>query len=153
MALTVSTVPACLAALVAAATQAVPEVLVVDGQPAMHQDADDIVCIGFTGSPEDAVVESTRTQQQAAVTPDRESYAVTCLASCWRGAEVDAAAVREGAYALVDAIGGRLAADPTLGGVVGRSRVSAVSLAQAQTEGGAVAVVRFVVSVDAFTGH
>lgn len=152
----VSTIPACLNALVAAATRAVqqiPGVMVVDGQPAMHQDADDIVCIAFTGSPGDAAVESTRAQQQATVRPDRESYTVTCLASSWRGAEVDPAAVRDGAYALVDALAAELATDPTLGNVVGRTRVSTESFAQAQTEGGAVAVVRFTVAVEAFTGR
>jgi hypothetical protein len=150
---TVSTIPACLKALVAAATRANPGALVVDGQPAMHQDADDIICIGFTGDASEVAVESTRSQQQGTVDPDRESYAVTCLASSWKGREVDPEVVREAAYGFVNALAAELAVDPTLGGAVMRTRVSTDSLAQAQTEDGAVAVVRFVVAVDAFTGR
>jgi hypothetical protein len=147
----ISTIPACLDALVAAATRALPNVMVVDGQPAIGQDADDIVLIGFTGEPGDTAVESTRSQQQGTTDPDRESYDITCLASSWAGSEDDPKVVRDRAYELVNGIAAELAAAPTLGGAVGRTRISTNAFAQGQTDRGAVAVVRFVVHVEAFT--
>ncbi|HUR74452.1 MAG TPA: hypothetical protein VMZ00_09250 [Sporichthya sp.] len=147
---TVSTVPACLDALVAAAGRALPGVQVFDGQPSKDID-DDLVLIGFTGEPGEAAVTSTRVQQQAATAPDRESYDVTCLASSWHGHDDDPASVRNRAYELVNLLAAELASDPTLGGTVGRSRISTNAFAQAQTERGATAVVRFVVHVEAFT--
>ncbi|MGW0805268.1 hypothetical protein [Nonomuraea sp. NPDC002799] len=149
---TVSTVPACLEALVAAATRALPGVQVVDGQP--NRDLDDnLVMIAFTGEPGEQAVTSNRAQQQASTAPDRESYDVTCLAAAWGGHEDDPVPVRNTAYGFVNAIATELAADTTLGGVVGRSRISTDAFAQAQTERGAAAVVRFVVHVEAFTGR
>lgn len=157
----ISTVPACLKALVAAAKRAVPPrtinrqavpVTVVLGQPSRHQiDADDIICIAFTGEPAEAAVNSTRSQQQAATTPDRESYDVTCLASSWQGNDDDPEAVLDRTYEMVNALAAALAADTTLGGVAGRCRISTDALAQAQTERGACTVVRFTVHVEAFT--
>jgi len=145
----ISTVPACLDALVALARRALPGVQVVDGQPL---DTDpDIVCIGFTGEPGEAGVEVTRTRQQASITPDRESYDITCLASSWRGHQVDPKVVRDRTYELVDRIAAELAADPTLGGVALTTRISTDALAQEQTTRGAVAVVRFTIHVEAFT--
>lgn len=147
---TVSTVPACLSALVAAARRALPGVQVVDGQPSDDID-DDLLMVGFTGEPGEAAVTSTRAQQQGTPAPDRESYDVTCLAASWHGHHDDPVGVRVRAYELVNALAAELAADTTLGGTVGRSRISTDSFAQAQTERGATAVVRFVVHVEAFT--
>lgn len=148
---TVSTVPACLDALVAAAKRALPGVQVVDGQP--YDDIDDnLVMIAFTGDPGDQAVTVNRSQA-VTTAPDRESYDVTCLAAAWGGHETDPVPVRNTAYSFVNAIAAELAADTTLGGVVGRSRISTDAFAQAQTERGACAVVRFVVHVEAFTGR
>lgn len=149
---TVSTIPACLDALVAAARRALPgpDVQVTDGQP-VDDISDDIMCIGFTGDPDDVAVQSTRTQRQGTPDPDRESYDITCLASSWAGQEHDPKPVRDRAYGLVNALAAELASDPTLGRAVGRCRISTDSFAQGQTDRGAVAVVRFVVHVEAFT--
>jgi hypothetical protein len=149
---TVSTVPACLDALVAAAKRALTGVQVVDGQPYDDID-DDLVMIAFTGDPGDQAVTVNRSQQQPTTSPDRESYDVTCLAASWGGHETDPVPVRNKAYSFVNAIAAELAKDTTLGGVIGRSRISTDAFAQAQTERGACAVVRFVVHVDAFTGR
>jgi hypothetical protein len=149
---TVSTVPACLDVLVAAAGRALPGVQVVDGQPYEDID-DDLVMIGFTGEPGEVAVAVNRSQQQAATAPDRESYDVTCLAAAWGGDGENPAPVRNRAYGFVNALAAELASDPTLGGVVGRSRISTDAFAQAQTTKGATAVVRFVVHIEAFTGR
>ncbi|MFD0885756.1 hypothetical protein ACFQ08_14490 [Streptosporangium algeriense] len=145
---TVSTIPAVLEALVAAATRALPDVQVVDGQPITA--SPDILCIGFTGEPGEPAVESTRTREQVTTDPERESYEITCLAAVLRG-ETDAAAVRVLAYEMVSVLAGELAGDPTLGGVCGRTQITTEALAQEQTTKGAQAVVRFVIAVDAWT--
>lgn len=147
---TVSTIPACLDALMATARRALPGVQVTDGQP--YEDiADDLVMIAFTGEPGEQAVTSSRSQQQATTAPDRESYDVTCLAAAWGGHGDDPRPVRLMAYGFVDAIAAGLAKDGTLGGVVGRSRISTEAFAQVQTDHGAAAVVRFTVHVEAFT--
>jgi hypothetical protein len=146
---TVSTVPACLDALVAAAKRALPDVQVLDGQPA-EDIADDLVMIAFTGEPGEQAVTVNRAQA-VTTAPDRESYDVTCLAEAWGGHETDPVPVRNTVYGFVNAIAAELARDITLGGVVGRCRISTDAFAQAQTERGAAAAVRFVVHVEAFT--
>lgn len=143
-----STVPAVLDALVAGFTSALPGVQVVDGQPITTDG--DVVCVGFSGLAGEPAVESTRTREQLAVEPERESYDITCLASSWDGG-TDAKAVRDRAYQLLDAVASWLAADRTLGGLVLSTRLSAESLIQEQTDQGAAATVRFTVHVDAFT--
>ncbi|PZG53129.1 hypothetical protein C1I98_06115 [Spongiactinospora gelatinilytica] len=158
---TVSTVPACLRALVAAAERAVPPrvvrgrevpVTVVLGQPNVGQmDSDEMVLIAFTGEPGDAAVTSTRTQRQATPAPDRESYDVTCLATSWHGHDDEPLPVLDRTYEMVNALAAELAADGTLGGVVGRTRISTDQLVQVQTDHGATAVLRFTVHVEAFT--
>lgn len=143
-----STVPAVLDVLVAGFTSALPGVQVVDGQPITTDG--DVVCVGFSGLAGEPAVESTRTREQLAVEPERESYDITCLASSWDGG-TDARVVRDRAYELLDAVASWVAADRTLGGLVLSTRLSAESLIQEQTDQGAAATVRFTVHVDAFT--
>lgn len=144
----VSTIPAVLDALVAAARRVLPGVQVVDGQPLAAEQ--EIVCVGFTGEPGETSVENIRTREQVTLDPDRESYEITCLAAVLRG-ETDAAAVRARVYEMVSALASELATDPTLGGVCGRTQLTTEDLAQEQTKQGAQAIVRFVISVDAWT--
>ncbi|GAA3077840.1 hypothetical protein [Streptosporangium carneum] len=145
---TVSTVPAVLEALVAAARRVLPGVQVVDGQPLAADQ--EIICVGFTGEPGETSVENVRTREQVTLDPDRESYEITCLVAVLRG-EADAAAVRARVYEMVSILAGELATDPTLGGVCGRTQLTTEDLAQEQTTKGAQAVVRFVITVDAWT--
>lgn len=147
-----STVPAVLDALVALARAVLtPErVQVLDGGP--HRDTEpDVVAIGFTGDPGEACVTDTRTREQLASAPDREQYEVTSLASAWKGHETDAKAVRDRAYEIVNLLAAELERDQRLGGLVNRARLSTGEFAQEQTTKGAVATVRFVITVDAFT--
>lgn len=150
--MSVSTVPAVLDELVARWRLALPEVQVLDGGP--HRDTeDDVICVGFQVPPGAPSVEDTRTRQQLASSPDREQYEITCLASSWRGEEHDAKAVRDRVYEMLDVLAAELERDPRLGGLVMRARLSAAALAQEQTNKGATATVRFVISVDAFAGR
>lgn len=143
-----STVPAVLDALVAAAHFALSgtDVLVVDGQPLQLQE--DMLVIGFAGNNDEPAVEATLTREQLAVRPDRESYDVVCLASSWRG-DPDPKVVRDRAYELLGLFAAQLAGDPLLGGLVMSCRVASELLVQAHTSKGPVATVRFVVHVDA----
>jgi hypothetical protein len=147
---TASTIPAALDALVAAARRALPGVQVADGQPA-EDIADDLMAIGYASDPEEPVVESTLTQEQATRDPDHESYEVSCEAWSWQGHEVDATPVRDRVFAMFSALAAELADDPTLGGVVGQARLSTQAFAQGQSSMGAVAGCRFTVAVDAWT--
>ncbi len=151
---TVSTIPACLDALVALARAALPDARVSDGQP--FELALDMICIAFTGVRLEPSVYSTLTQEQMATDPSRESYDVVSLASSLRGdvtetGDVPAKPVRDRVFELVGAIAARLALDPTLGEVVMRARLSVVDFVQMQTDEGAAATLRFTVHVDAYT--
>lgn len=148
----VSTIPAVLAALVAATRAALPELTVFDGQP--DRDVpDECVVIAFTGDGREAAVEDTRSVEEMTRERDRERYEITNLATSWLGSEQDMAAVRLRAFSFVDAVARSLAADQTLGGACMRARVSVAGLSQMQTENGAVATVMWTVAVDAFSGR
>ena len=159
---TVSTIPAALRALVAAARRAIPPAVirgrtvpatVVLGQPNRGQvDADDIVCIAFTGEPGEAAVTTNREWQQGATAPYRESYQVACVASAWRGSADDPLPVLDRTFAMIDAVGAELARDQTLGGVVMTCRITSDETAITQTEHGVTTVTRFTVGVEAFSG-
>lgn len=150
--MTVSTIPDVLNFLVKLAKDNFRDVLVTDGQPIPPQDAEpDLLCIGFTGDPEEPAVEATRSTQQAKPVPDRETYEITCLASSWKGNDTDPVAVRETCFDIVNRFAQHIYKDHTLGKRVMRSRVMTTAFAQEQTTSGAVATVRFVVQIDAFT--
>jgi hypothetical protein len=144
----VSTVPQALDRLVALAAFALPDADVIDGQPIVTDG--DFVAIAFTGLQGEEAVEAVQTTEQMGAQPDREVYDITCLASSWSG-DGDPKVVRDQAYVLVGAFANALKADRTLGGLALRARLSTVALAQEQTEQGALATVRFIVRVDAFT--
>lgn len=154
----VSTVPQVLDELVVRAGLAVesmtlpgrPPVQVLDGGP--HKDTEDeVIAIGFTGISGEAAVENTLTVEQMSAEPNRERYDVTCLASSWLGNQVDPKTVRDRLYALLDAVAAEIGRDQTLNRLLMRARVSSQLFAQQQTEKGAVATVRFVVSCDGYT--
>lgn len=144
----VSTIPACLDALVALAGTALPDVLVVDGQP--FDLKPELVCIGFTGVPGEPAVISTRSREQMAAEPDLESYDVINVASALHG-KTDTKPVRDRAHAFVDAIAAALAADPTLDDAVARTRISVAEYTPMQTTDGAAATIQFTIHVDAWT--
>lgn len=149
--MSLSTVPLVLAKLVALSRAVLPEAVdVFDGQP--DRDVpDECVVIGFTGNPLEAAVEDTRSVEEISRERDRERYAITCLATSWLGEDYPMEEVRDHAFALVDLIAAKVAEDHTLGGLVMRTRVSSVALAQMQSDTGAVATIMFEVSIDAFT--
>ncbi len=146
----VSTAPAVLDAMVVRFTAALPDVEVLDGGPVREYE-DDLVCVGFTSVPGEPTVEDTRTREQMTTDPDRESYDVTSICSSWQGNQTDAKKVRDRAYEILDAIAAELASDQTLGGLVMRARLISHLFQQEQTLKGAVATIRFVIHVDAFT--
>jgi hypothetical protein len=149
MAATVSTVGPVLDALVALARTALPATQVFDGPPTEVIQGE-VIMIGW-GGPDQPGVTSTRTRQQYATSPDTESYDLSCLLCCWLGADNNLKAARDGALALLDALGAALAADPLLGGLVKRARISADTYLPEQTTDGAAATLLATVHVDANT--
>lgn len=149
----VSTIPAVIDAIVAAVTRTLPGVRIIDGHPPKDlEDADDIVCIGFTGRVGEPAVVSTITREQMATDPSRESYTISNIAASWAGEQDDPKLVRDGAYALVDGVVASLAGDATLERLVARIMVSTEAVAQEQTTKGATATVAFDIHIDAWTG-
>lgn len=144
----ISTVPTVLDALVALWSAALPGVQVADGQPLDMQN--DLIAVGFHDVPGEPAVNSTRTREQLAAEPDRESCDVSCLASSYSGV-ADFKTVRDRAYELVNAAASALADDDTLGGIAMDARLTSDDLIQERTENGVFATVRMVVHVDAFT--
>lgn len=149
-----STVPAFLDAFVARAREALPDVQVIDSHPGNRfAIEDDVIIVGFTGTPGEPAVTDTRTQEQVTRDPDRESYDVTSIVSAGTGDSDDVAVkeVRDRAYAFLGALARMLAGDPTLGGVVMSARITQDGLMQAITDMGAVATLQVTVHVDAYT--
>lgn len=148
----VSTAPIAITRIVEGLRLRLPDIQVVDGPPRPPEvAAPDILCIGFTGIEDEPVVENSREKPGIATAPDRESYHIVCLASSWQGLDTDMEEVRATAYGLVDEVADYLADDHTLGGAVSRTRILSEALAQVQTNMGAVATVRFLIQIDAFT--
>lgn len=149
-----STVPAVIKALVALAesTLIADDIAVSDGHPMPPKDGTpNILCIAFTGVPGEEAVTVTRSREQMATSPDRESYQITCVASSWNGHEQNMASVRETAYGMIDIFNHQLMLDHTLGGLVMRARIFSDAMAEEQTSMGAVSTVRFIVNVEAYT--
>ena len=141
----ISSVPGVLDYLVRTWSQALPGVQVTDGQPLDM--VDDVVCVGFTGQPGDAVVRSGLDPDSLSATSDREEYTVTSVLSSWRGREPSAKVVRDVVYAIAGTMAAEIARDPTLGGLVLTSRLSASDLTQYQTDDGATTLLQVDVSV------
>lgn len=147
-----STVPDAIGALYAAtsAEDALPGVMVTDGPKVTSDAATQVLTIGYPGGDEDVAAEVSASPDGWDSRPDRESYSISCAASVANG-DGDLAAARVAAYAIVNGVGGILAADQTLGGIVLRARLGSSTLHQSQTKRGAVVTVSFTVAVDAFT--
>lgn len=147
-----SSIPAVIDALVARATvvHAGTDAQILDGGPTTQTDQN-LVCIGYNPNPGEPAVNDTRSPGGIAAEPNRESYDVQCVASSWLGEQHDPKTVRDRAFELVDALAADLARDQTLGGIVMAARLFTVALIPEQTTKGAVATVRFVVHIDAFT--
>jgi hypothetical protein len=144
----ISTVPAVLDALTSRWAAALPDVQVADGQPLDTQD--DLIAVGCHDVPGEPAVDSTRTREQLAAEPDRESYDVSCLASSYSGV-ADFKTVRDRVYELANAAAAALADDDTLGGACMSARLISGDLIQERTDQGVVATVRLTVHVDAYT--
>lgn len=146
--MSIYTAPAAIDALVAACRIALPDTRVTDGQPIT--DELEVLAIGYTGEPTEPAVETTLAREQVALSPDRERYTINCLAWSVKG-NASIKQARDRVYALVDAVAALLTADPTLGGIVGRTHLSTHVLGQQQNAKGAMAMLRFEIQIDAFT--
>lgn len=151
-----STIPAALVALVALAERARPDpdVQVLDGGPTVEVE-DDVIAIGYSGSPSQPDVQSRLTGEQLDLEPDREAYDVWCMFSAWRGdahrgGKPDAQTVRRRAFEMLAGFHEELARDSRLGGTVMLARLSTVDVTADQTKAGPVCTIRAQVHIDAF---
>lgn len=146
-----STIPAVLDALVTRWRLALPDVEVIDGEP-LKTPEQDTIAVGCSSTPGDGSAQVVNTLDRAQMTaqPDHEAYDVTCVVGCWRG-DNDPKAPRDAAFGLLAALADDLAKDQTLGGLVLSARMATQDFTQEQTTRGPVAVIQFVVHVEAFT--
>ncbi|MEU4578929.1 hypothetical protein [Nonomuraea sp. NPDC023979] len=149
-----STIPGALDALVALAERAHPDVQVLDGGPTVEV-RDDVIAIGYSGSPSEPDIRSTLAREQLDMEPDREAYDVMCMASAWRGdahrdGRPDSRTVRVRAFELLAGIRDELGRDPRLGETVMMARMSTLDVVADQTKAGPVCTVRFVIHIDAY---
>lgn len=138
-------VPAAIDALIGA-FESVPGVRVIDGPWLQRPSERDVVVVGWTPE-EGSTVEFVNAI--AGLGSSRETFDVSGLVSSWDGGTV-MKTVRDRVDQIVEALRGRLVADPTLGGAVNRARLASAAVTQEQTDQGAVAEALFTVHVDAF---
>lgn len=146
-----STIPAALDALVANISAAMPDVQVLDGQPAEDLQ-DQVVVVGWTMERVSVAADLSR---ESAGVDDREQYDIACYLNVVDGTTVSKT-VRDRVFALYDTLVAELRRDQTLGGVVMRARPRLVDYDQVQVDGGenfaggVSGTITFVVSCDAF---
>ena len=148
-----STVPAALAALAAAFTNAtaLAGVEVTDGPPLRNSAALEALSVGYSPSEDVDAVEATVTAEGLNV-PDREQYLIHCSLGVLNG-DRDLSAARARAYQLHAAAGAVLAGGQSLGGVVMTARMGDHTLRQSDTDAGMLARINFTIRVDAYTAR
>lgn len=147
------TAPAAIANLVSilAGNPRLAGVPVLDGLIVSDALASEAVIVGFTSLDDSTAVEGSLTAEGMAAAPDREQYTIRCAVLVSNGDTARLPAARARAYELLSAIGGAVAADRRLGGVVMAARLADATLLQSQTPAGASVTLSFGVAVDAFT--
>lgn len=139
-------VDAVLTALAATYTAAAPTgVEVFDGQPV--DAGTQFLCVGWDETDQPAV-QATRTAFDAGLSVDLETLEVSCLLTCWQGDE-ELPQLRADTLAIYDAFDAALAEDRQLGGAAMIARVTAYEYEPGQREDGALAQIRFTVTVQA----
>lgn len=149
------TAPAAILGLLAALARepGLAGVEIHDGPAVTESAALEAIIVGWYGLAGDSLaVESQISSAGLAGHPGREAYDILCAVMV-RDGSGDMAAVRARAYVLVAACGSAIGADQRLGGAVMTSRLGRVALQQVQDTGGALAIVEFTASCDAFTGR
>lgn len=149
-----TTVPGVIAALVAAlrAAPGLDGVAILDGPPVRHLDRDDVILVGFRGTPGEPGVRATRDPADLGGRTDRESYTLWSIISVASG-DTDLAPLRERAVALLNEFAAVVRGDPTLGGAAARLRMTDTDMEQAQTQQGAEVNVAVGLAVDAWVSR
>ena len=152
-----SSVPAAISALITAFTASAQlgaaGVPVQDGPQLAAATALEAVAVGYSGDQNQAAATGAATPEGLGAGPDRERYAITCVAEVLDPGGNLPAAARARAYQLHAACGAAVNADRTLGGTVLRAVPGPGTLTQKQTETGALARIVFPVTIDAYTSR
>jgi len=150
-----STFPAAVAGLTAAWRFApgLAGVLVADMVSLTDSSTEEAVIAAYAGTDDDIAAEGTLAQEGYDGVRDRELYDIRCAIAVRRGGG-DLAAARARAFVLLAVCGQALAADRKLGGAVMTAVITSWSLlTDLSLDEGALARIRFNVSIDAFTNR
>lgn len=146
-----SSVPDAIDALVLILKQAgLEDCDVVDGLAVEGSSRTAALTVGAGSNDDPTAVDGTSAHEGLALGRDREQYGIRCVLEVVDGSG-DLPATRRRAYALLGVVGGALAANPTLNGVVLMAGIGTHGYAQDQDERGASAVIAFTVDVDSFS--
>ena len=143
-----STIPTVLAALTTA-LEDLDNVTVSNGVPVQAPTGDGLI-IGYSGPDDPTAVTGTMVREAFVALPSHERYTVSCRIEA-TAADTDMPTAQARTLELFASVGGVLAADPRLGGLVNWAQPEAFTLFQAQSPRGAFAVLQFGIDVDAHT--
>lgn len=146
-----SSIPVAIDALVPL-LQLAPElegVKVFDGPFVSGSSQLETIEVGVGGSDDPTAVDGQSSREGLSAARDHEQYGIRCVLIVLNGSG-NIAVARRRAYDLLGAVGGVLAANPRLGGVM-KAELGTHSFSQDQTEQGAEAIIAFTVDIDAFT--
>lgn len=149
-----STLPQAVAALVSDFKQIPLDGEVRDGPAVGNADAHEVISVGFIGPDDDASAEATFASGGLGgpAAGMREDYLVHCAVAVAIGEE-DPQAARIRAFELLGLCGQWIAVDGDLHGSVVNVGLQSWALREDMTTGGAVARIRFDVSVQAWAGR
>lgn len=145
---TATAIPAAIDALFVqlAATPELRGVQIIDGPP-IEDIQQDVIAIGL--SPDSADIMAQATLADLANDQDSEVFEILGLTRSWSGSG-DLRPRRVKAFALLDGVQTALKADPTLGGVVGKARLSRVVYVPYRAAQGVFVTVPFFIEVHIF---
>jgi len=150
-----STFPAAVAGLTAALRRnaGLAGVLVGDMVSLTDTNAEEAVIAAYAGTDDDTAAEGSLAQEGYGGAQDREAYDIHCVIAVRAGGG-NLAAARARAFVLLAACGQALAEDRELGGAVMTAVITSWSLLlDFSLDEGALARIRFNVSIDAFTNR
>jgi len=126
-------------------------VVVLDGPAVTEDDFMEAVTVGFEDESMSAVEDGMNAPEGLSRGRDHEEFTINCAVQVLLGSSTDMPTARRRAYELLSAVGGVLAGDPRLGGVVSLAALGSHSLTQPQTPQGALAQITFGVDCQSYS--
>lgn len=141
-------IPAAIDALIArlAATQELRGVQIIDGPP-IEDVQQDVIAIGL--SPDTLDISTQATVTDLAGLNDEETFEILGFTRSWSG-DGDLGPRRAKAFELLDGVQTAIKSDLTLGGVVGRARLSRAVYVPIRAAEGVIVTVPFFIEVNTY---